>query len=173
MANPPKAILDIFGYKYLADPELNQPLPGLKDIPMSEDDYVNQIWKEVPPPSSSPLPRTAEGLNFSVRNAWAFNVSKSGSWFKDIIKDGNYGRVEPAKAFSSTFPPTFIVQGTGDNLNDAKFSKRAFDELKAKGVECELELVEGGDHGFDQKAKSGDESFEPARKGMEFLKAHV
>lgn len=91
-----------------------------------------------------------------------------------VIQDGDFDRVDPASLFSKEhFPPTCFIHGTSDTLVDAKFSQRAYEDLKANNVETEIVLVEGAGHGFDAIAQSGSENFAIISKGFQFLKAHV
>ncbi|KFY86576.1 hypothetical protein V500_07539 [Pseudogymnoascus sp. VKM F-4518 (FW-2643)] len=175
LPNPPLAILDLYGMKYLQDPFYSTPSVAMSKIPEFDKDFINQIYKDIPPPTSGLPPMGPQGPDFSnYRIAWMFNAIKEGKHMQTVIADGNSDRVDPATLFSERkFPPTYFVHGTADTLVHPKFSQHAYDELKAKGMETELVLVEGAGHGFDAKAKPGDDFFTIVNKGFEFLKAHI
>lgn len=147
----------------------------MSKIPEFDEDFINQIYKDVPAPTSGPPPMGPKGPDLSnPRIAWMFNAIKQGKHMQTVIGDGNFDRVDPAPLFSQgKFPPTYFIHGTVDTLVHPKFSQQAYDELKARGVETELVLVDGAGHGFDAKAKPGEENFEIINKGFEFLKAHI
>jgi acetyl esterase/lipase len=161
--------------KYLQDPLYNTPSPTLSKIPPFDKDFINRIYKDVPPPTSGPPSLRPQGPDFNnPRIAWMFNAMKEGKHMQTVIADGNFDRVDPASLFSKVkFPPTYFILGAADTLVNPKFSQYAHTELKAKGVETELVLVEGAGHGFDAKAKPGDETSTIINKGFEFLKAHI
>ncbi|KAH9205682.1 Alpha/Beta hydrolase protein [Leptodontidium sp. 2 PMI_412] len=171
---PPKAILDIFGMKYLTDEFYHTPNPALAKIPDFDQDFLDKIFAENPPPNGAPPPFGPKGPDFSKhRAAWLFDSMKRGTYMKGVIPDGKYDRVDPATIFSSSFPPTYFIHGAADTGVPARFSEKAHAELKEKGVETELVIVDGAAHGFDAGAKPGDEKFAILEKGFKFLKAHV
>ncbi|WKT40083.1 Alpha/Beta hydrolase fold [Fusarium oxysporum f. sp. vasinfectum] len=152
---PPRAILDIYGIKYLADSAFHTPLPAPPGAPQIDQDFTSKIWKDDPPPTSAPPP-----------------LGK-GTQLKTVVGDGDYDRVDPASLFSmGRFPPTFFIHGAEDKLVPARLSQQAYDELKSHGVETELVLVEGGQHGFDEIGQP-ENALELLEKGFEFLKAHA
>ncbi|KAF4995703.1 hypothetical protein FDECE_12732 [Fusarium decemcellulare] len=175
LPRPPLAILDIYGIKYLSDPAYHTPFPPLPGSPKLEEDFVGRIWKDIPPPTSAPPPMGPSGPDFSnYRVAWMFEAMGKGTLLKTTVGDDNYDRVDPVSLFSKGhFPPTYFIHGTEDRLVPARLSQRAHSELKSHGVETELALVEGGQHGLDEKAQPGDGVFDVLTKGFEFLKAHV
>ncbi|KAJ6000130.1 hypothetical protein N7481_000539 [Penicillium waksmanii] len=157
--NPPKAILDLFGFKYLRDPFYHtgtstQPQPGAPAPPSTE--FINQVFNEIPPANCS---------TSSIRK---------GTQFDTIIAEDEYDLVDPEKLMkTSGFPPTCFVQGTKDVVVDAKFSQWAYAELQKNGVQSELYLVEGMAHGFDARLKRNDAAFASIQKGVEFLARFV
>lgn len=172
LSDRPKAILDLFGMKYLQDPIFHTAAPTK---PAFDQQFIDQVHKDVPPPTSGPSPMGPNGPDFSnYRVAWMFNAIKAGNHLTTVVADGNFGRVDPASLFSNaSFPPTYFVHGTDDTLVDAKVSKQAYDELKSHGVETELVLVEGAGHGFDAKLVPGDQTSAVIDKALDFLKRHV
>ncbi|EXK49735.1 hypothetical protein FOXG_01373 [Fusarium oxysporum f. sp. lycopersici 4287] len=171
---PPRATLDIYGIKYLADSAFHVPLPAPPGAPQIDQDFTSKIWKDDPPPTSAPPPVGPKGPNLAnYRVAWMFDQLGKGTHLKTVVGDGDYDRVDPASLFSKgRFPPTFFIHGAEDKLVPARLSQQAYDELKRHGVETELVLVEGGQHGFDEIGQP-ENALELLEKGFEFLKAHV
>ncbi|RKK72109.1 hypothetical protein BFJ69_g10372 [Fusarium oxysporum] len=171
---PPRAILDIYGIKYLADSAFHTPLPEPPGAPQIDQDFTSKIWKDNPPPTSAPPPVGPKGPDLAnYRVAWMFDQLGKGTQLKTVVGDGDYDRVDPVSQFSKgNFPPTFIIHGAEDKLVPARLSQQAYEELKSHGVETELVLVEGGQHGFDEIGQP-ENALELLEKGFEFLKAHV
>jgi dipeptidyl aminopeptidase/acylaminoacyl peptidase len=116
-------------------------------------------------------PKGPDLANYRV--AWMFDQLGKGTQLKTVVGDSDYDRVDPVSLFTkSHFPPTFFIHGTEDKLVPARLSQQAHGELKGHGVETELVLVEGGQHGFDEIGKP-ENALELLGKGFEFLKAHV
>ncbi|CAI6095266.1 unnamed protein product [Clonostachys chloroleuca] len=172
---PPRAILDIYGIKYFTDEAFHTALPAPPGAPKIDQDFVSQIWKDTPPPTTAPPPVGPSGPDFSnYRVAWMFDQLGKGTQLKTVVGDDNYDRVDPASQFSKArFPPTIFIHGTEDRLVPAKLSQQAYGELESHGVETELVLVTGGPHGFDDRAQPGDSEFGLLEKGFDFLRAHV
>lgn len=177
-AHPPKAVLDLFGFKYLRDPFYHTgssapPPPGAPAPP--SPGFIDQVFKEYPPPTAAPPPFGPNGPDFSTpRGAYLVTSVRKGVAFDQIIADNEYDRVDPAQLFRSpNFPPTFFVQGTADVVVDAKFANKAYEELQKNGVPTELFLVEGAAHGFDARLERDDSAFEPIQKGVNFLARYV
>ncbi|KAG6362496.1 hypothetical protein INS49_010728 [Diaporthe citri] len=157
---PPRAMLDLFGMKYLQDASLHTPSAAFAKLPPFDQAFLDQIHEQVPPPSSGPSPMTAKGPDFSnPRVAWMFNLVKEGKLFSAVVADGNYDRVDPATLFAK--------------LGEEFPAHRAHDELQASGVDSKITLVDGAPHGFDAKAQPGDETFAIVEQGFEFFKAHL
>ncbi|KAJ5213040.1 hypothetical protein N7449_000209 [Penicillium cf. viridicatum] len=176
--SPPKAILDLFGFKYLQDPFYHtatsiQPQYGAPAPPSAE--FIKQVFDEIPPPTAAPLPFGPNGLDLSTpRQAYLITSVRKGTQFESIIAEGEYDSVDPEKLLKTpSFPPTCFVQGTADVVVDARFSKRAHAELQKNGIHSELYLVEGMAHGFDARLKRDDAAFEPIQKGVDFLAQHI
>ncbi|KAL8818063.1 MAG: hypothetical protein Q9223_003231 [Gallowayella weberi] len=65
--------------------------------------------------------------------------------------------------------PTFLIHGRPDDMIPWEQSQRTVDALKAKGVEAQLEIVEGGKHLFDTFPERGVEFEGQVRRGYEWL----
>lgn len=176
--NPPKAILDIFGFKYLRDPFYRTGSDALDSSggpALPTTDFIKQVFQETPPPTAAAPPFGPSGPDLSTpRKAYLVISVKKGVQFDDIIADDEYDRVDPEKLLRAVgFPPTFFVQGTSDVVVDAKFANRAHEELQRNRVQTELCLVEGASHGFDTRLKRDDAAFQPIQKGVDFLAQHL
>ncbi|KAJ6142443.1 hypothetical protein N7471_001896 [Penicillium samsonianum] len=176
--SPPKAILDLFGFKYLRDPFYHtgtsiKPKPGAPALPSAE--FIKQVFNEIPPPIAATPPFGPKGLDLSTpRQAYLVTSVSKGAQFDQIIAEDEYDHVDPEKLLKTPgFPPTVFIQGTADVVVDAKFSQWAYGELLKNGVQSELYLVEGMTHGFDTRLKRDDATFESIEKGMDFLAQHV
>lgn len=92
-----------------------------------------------------------------------------------VVQDSDFGRVDPASAFSITFPPTMFIHGTADTITPIRISEKAHEKLTALGVNTKLLRVEGADHMFDMLYSTPeDEGFRKyVLPGLEFLAAEV
>ncbi|KAL6708793.1 hypothetical protein ACN47E_002489 [Coniothyrium glycines] len=171
-AKPPRAILDLFGMKYLKDESYHTPAP--LPVPTPDKALIDQVFQQVPPPIAAPPPFGPNGMDASTpRNAFFVSGMKAGTLLSSAVQDGNYDRVDPATLFSSSFPPTYFANGTADTLVSVKLTEKAHEELKAQGVESVLEILEGANHGFDVGKGPGTQEVDTVFKGLEFLRAHV
>lgn len=55
----------------------------------------------------------------------------------------------PQLNITSAFPPTYLIHGSEDSAVILHESETMERKLKGVGVECELIVVEGAEHGFD------------------------
>lgn len=174
---PPKAILDLFGFKYLRDPFYHTGVsgepPNAPAPPPAE--FIEKVFEEFPPPTAAPPPFGPNGPDLSTpRAAYLITSVRKGIQFDKIISENEYDMVDPEKMFKMPgFPPTVFVQGTADVVVDAKFAKWAHSELQKNGVETELYLVDGAPHGFDARLKHDDAAFVPIQKSVNFLARHL
>ncbi|KAJ4358939.1 hypothetical protein N0V95_002645 [Ascochyta clinopodiicola] len=175
---PPKAILDLFGFKYLRDPfyhtATTTPAPAGAPSPPSAE-FIDQVFQQIPPPLAAPPPFGPKGLDLSTpRGAYLITSVRKGIQFDRIIAEDEYDRVDPAKSLEEpNFPPTVFVQGTADTVVDEKFARRAHIALQKNNVATELYIVEGAAHGFDAKLKREDAAYTPIQKSIDFLAQHV
>lgn len=173
MERPPCAILDLCGLKYVRDQSFHAPtkIPPL-ELPSVE--FRDKIYEDVPAPASAPPPFGPKGFDVtSYRNAWLLGTMKDGQLFEKIVPDGNYDKIDPALLLAPSCPPTFFVHGSADTSVSVELSRRAYETLKATGVESELIVVEGASHAFDMNTKVGDPGYEAVIKGLEFLRSHT
>ncbi|KAH7376899.1 Alpha/Beta hydrolase protein [Plectosphaerella cucumerina] len=173
---PPRAILDLYGMKYLEDEAFHTPLPPPPSGALKFDDaFLAKVWDDLPPPTSGPPPVGPNGPDFrNYRVAWMFSAMGQGNLLKTTVGDGDYGRVDPATLFAKGgFPPTYFIHGTKDFLVPDAVSQRAHKELKEHGAVTELVLVEGAPHGFDDRAGPLDDVQGIVDRGLEFLRSHV
>lgn len=176
--HPPKAILDLFGFKYLRDPlyhTASNTLPPAGAPAPPSADFIERVVQQIPPPTAAPAPFGPNGPDLSTpRGAYLITSVRKGVQFDKIIAEDEYDRVDPAKLLEEPdFPPTVFVQGTADVVVDAKFARWAHAALQKNKVPTELYIVEGAPHGFDAKLKRDDVAFAPIQKSIDFLAQHV
>ncbi|KAL1985301.1 hypothetical protein VTN96DRAFT_8100 [Rasamsonia emersonii] len=167
---PITAVLDFYSGKYYSDRSWHSPNPLYVNAPQTwpDDDYINRIY-DVPQVSSAD-PYLDKETPPPPRDAWLTAQLKKGSWLAQVVKDVDFDRVDAAKGFSSTFPPTMFIHGNGDTFTESRISERAHKELKALGIETKLLLVPGAQHMFDMLLKEEDDLFQNyVLKGLKFL----
>jgi acetyl esterase/lipase len=69
----------------------------------------------------------------------------------------------PELSLNSSFPPIALIHGTADTVVPASETVALADQLRALGVEVQLELAEGGVHGL-HNATAGDEATQALRE---------
>jgi acetyl esterase/lipase len=72
--------------------------------------------------------------------------------FEKHVKE--YNGIDVVKR-SSEYPPTFILQGTGDTRVPASVSERLASTMREKGFMVEENYEPGGEHGYDTKYQVG------------------
>ncbi|KAK7941352.1 Alpha/Beta hydrolase protein [Apiospora aurea] len=70
---------------------------------------------------------------------------------------------------SSSFPPVFIVHGTGDDMVPIGLSRHLLAQLREQGVRCEMAEVEGAGHLFASALRDSPEALEQVSRGVDFL----
>lgn len=73
-------------------------------------------------------------------------------------------------AFST---PTFLLHGKEDDLVPCQQSVRTVETLKEKGIEADIEVVEGGEHLFDAFPKPGVDFEASVARGYAWLRKVV
>ncbi|SPO03696.1 uncharacterized protein DNG_06379 [Cephalotrichum gorgonifer] len=176
--HPPKAVLDLFGFKYLRDPfyhtAIKTPPPAGAPAPPSAE-FIEQVFQQIPPPTAAPPPFGPNGPDLSTpRGAYLVTSVRGGVQFDKIIAEDEYDLVDAAKLLEKpNFPPTVFVQGTADVVVDEKFTRWAHEALQKNKVPTELHLVEGAAHGFDARLNRDDAAFAPIQRGIDFLAQHI
>ncbi|KAF2424240.1 hypothetical protein EJ08DRAFT_700833 [Tothia fuscella] len=123
-AKPPRAILDLFGMKDFKDPSYYTPAKLPVETP--DQAFVDQVYKQVPPPLDALPPFSPTGLDTSTpRNAWFVANMKKGTLLKNAVQDGNFDRIDPVQLFSSSFPPTYFLHGTADTAVPVELARKA------------------------------------------------
>lgn len=160
---------------YFEDAFWQSPMTAFSKVPALPQEFLDKINEEGAVASAPSLFSKLQGNSVSVpdlskpRNAWLLSHFRDGTWLRAIVQDGDYARVDPAKLFSSTFPPTCFVHGSEDKMCDAKFSTMAHKELLVKNVKSNLVIAEGQDHNFDAKLAKDDPEFELVRDAFRFV----
>ncbi|EHK19347.1 uncharacterized protein TRIVIDRAFT_49315 [Trichoderma virens Gv29-8] len=177
--NSPKAILAFYPAMYFEDTFWQLPMTAFSKIPAFPQEFLDKINDEGPLVSAPSLFKKLQGNSVLVpdlskpRNAWLLSHFRDGTWLRAIVHDGDYARVDPAKLFSGTFPPTYFVHGSEDKMCDAKFSRMAHEKLLAKNAKSKLVIAEGRDHNFDAKLAKDDPEFELVREAFRFVAKEV
>ncbi|KAF2424441.1 hypothetical protein EJ08DRAFT_417045 [Tothia fuscella] len=157
-AEPPLAVLDIFGMKFFQDKAFHT--ASSNKLPALKEHFFNGVSKEVLAPSVAPPPMTPNDPDLtSPRIAWMITQRGKGKPMDSIVKDGNYDCIAPATLFSKDrLPPIYFIHGAEDQLVPTRLSQQTQDQLKAKGRKIELVLVDGASHGFTARLQEGDEN---------------
>ncbi|KAK8087849.1 hypothetical protein PG997_002810 [Apiospora hydei] len=84
--------------------------------------------------------------------------------------DDHLRDVDPAlNVRGLSFPPVFIVHGTGDEMVPIGLSRHLLAQLREQGVRCELAEVEGAGHLFASALRDSPEALEQVSRGVDFL----
>ncbi|KAF7168907.1 hypothetical protein CNMCM5623_001813 [Aspergillus felis] len=181
LPEPPKAIAAFYAAAYFSDDTWSQPMLGSEMMPPIDQSFAQRVLSEPPrsmavvareqfiAPGTMPMPDLSK-----PRDAWMALAFKEGKHLERCVQDGGFARVDPATSFSSAFPPTIFLTGTEDTFIDPRFSRRAHEHLEGLGVETQLILAEGGQHGFNFGLGRDEAQFkESVLPGYEFLAKHV
>lgn len=172
--NPPLAIVDFYGCKYLSDSTWNQPLPMFSRIPDQPQDFISKIYEGPQAITSKPMFVDGKPALSDPRSAWFIQQLKNGSSISSIITDGDYERVDPTAQFTKAFPPTYFLHGVPDVFVDYNLTVKAHEELKKLSVETELVIGEEFGHVFDLQLQESDPLFAKyVLPALDFLKRHV
>jgi acetyl esterase/lipase len=137
-----------------------------------DDNYINRVYDD--PQVSSAGPYLGKDIPPPARDAWLTAHLKIGTWFTQVVKDGNIDRVDATRGFSASFTPTMFIHGSGDTFTESRISERAYEKLKGLGVDTRLLLVPGAQHLFDLSLKEEDDGFrEYVMEGFMFLAEKV
>ncbi|CAO2648250.1 Nn.00g075170.m01.CDS01 [Neocucurbitaria sp. VM-36] len=173
--NPPRAIVDFYGCKYLDDESWTKPLPKFAPIPEKPLDFINKIYDGPQALTSLPMFMNGKPTLSDPRCAWFIQQLKNGTSISSIVQDGDYERVDATKRFNKGFPPTYFLHGgDADVFINYRLSVRAHEELKEMGVETELVIGEEVGHVFDLMIEDTDPLFiKYVVPALEFLERHV
>ncbi|KAK7442891.1 hypothetical protein CaCOL14_011109 [Colletotrichum acutatum] len=182
LEEPPRAILDFYGVKYVSDEFWHMPLPALAAIPTLPQALTDKIFDEpVMTTTAISLEKAAASQDVVIkrgmpapdlsvpRNAWLFTALRDGTQMKTIVKDDDLDCVDPVRGFHPKFPPTFFVHGDTDGLIPSAFSERACRELSDMGVKARISLIPGQSHGFDAGLGVDDPGWPQVRDALDFL----
>ncbi|KAK2601901.1 hypothetical protein QQS21_004588 [Conoideocrella luteorostrata] len=165
----PIACLTFYGQLFWSDPLWSQPKAALAGLPNLGKDLYDRVYDEgivVAAPST----RGPGGPDLSKpRNAWLLTSLKEGWWLKEIVKDDDYDKIDPAKLLGPEFPPTAFVHGTADVVCPHTISEKAHASLNAHGVDTALFLVSDKPHDFDTLLTRQDTDFTKIREALWWL----
>lgn len=138
------------------------------------------MYTEFPIPTTSGISLEGQGQgqdapnkpDFSrPRDAFALTQIADGTVLDAIFPAacGDVTEIDPVARVEEGFPATAIVHGDADMMVSVDVSRKLFDVLKGKGVECELIEVPGEDHTFAMGMEVGSRAWEVSRRGFDFL----
>ncbi|KAJ3178620.1 hypothetical protein HDU87_003443 [Geranomyces variabilis] len=172
---PVKAVLDVYGGKMFRDPSWSVPSPGFLTRPKPDAEYCKAIFNE--PTVSATEVIFGSTAPPTPRAAWMTLVSQQGTWLAEVVKDGDYERVDPlalAAKSPRTFPPVFTIHGTDDTFVPYSLSERFTKELKDLAIDATLVPAPGKNHLFDVFLKGEEQEYKDTiLKGFQFLANHV
>ncbi|RBA12902.1 hypothetical protein FPRO05_14043 [Fusarium proliferatum] len=176
---PPKVIVSYFPAIYLKDPFWHTPMEAMAQIPRFPEAFLNKVYDEgvitSAPPSFKKDPGSPKRIpDFSKpRTAWLLSNLRDGTMFRNIVKDGDYDRVDPVQFFSSNFPPTCFIHGTEDKMALPRFSAEACRTLQSLGVDARLIVAEGYGHDFETSMAADHPDFSIVRESHRFAAERV
>jgi acetyl esterase/lipase len=136
--------------------------------------YIERIFEGSQVTAATPFIASDAQTIPPPRDAWLTAHLKTGTWLAQVLQDGDVDRVDGAKYFSATFPPTMFIHGTKDTFTEVAVSEKAYESLTALGVDTEILLVPGANHMLDIALEENDEFFrEYVLKGLNFLAKKV
>ncbi|KAJ3148773.1 hypothetical protein HDU86_007328 [Geranomyces michiganensis] len=173
--NPVKAVLDVYGVKLFTDPSWSVPSPGFLARPTPDEEYCKAVFKE--PTISATEVIFGSTAPPTPRAAWLTWTSQQGIWLQEVVKDGDYVRVDPialATQSPKTFPPVMFIHGTDDTFVPYHLSERSAEKLETLGLDVKLISVPDKNHLFDIALAENDELYKNTMlKGFQFLASHV
>jgi acetyl esterase/lipase len=173
-ADPPSAILDMYGVKYFSDPFWFAPLAAFARTPTIDQGFRRQVYDGQQAVTAPSMFINGKPDFSSPRSAWMINALRDGTHLAECVKDGNYERVDPVNFFNASFPPTCIIHGTKDDFVPFELASRAAKALHAVGTEKKFIIVPDQPHVFDLQLKEDDSLFKQyVLPGLQFLAAHV
>ncbi|KAH7058822.1 alpha beta-hydrolase [Macrophomina phaseolina] len=175
-ADPPDAILDLYGIKYLATtPFWTQPFAAFAPLPDPSPDFMDRAYQGPVPLAAGELFVDGAPALGVPRTAWMIHAIKHGALYaKELKEEDGVLEVEPTRGFGAKWPPTCFVHGTADVFAPVEVAERAERELRQEGAEVELVRVEGAAHMFDIGLGPGDEAFDgPVVRALEWLVSRI
>jgi len=178
LPNPPIAIADFYGSKYLRDPFWSKPLPMFAAVPPLDTAFLNKIY-DGPQAVISPPMFTPEGKPVldNPRTATMICALRDGTTYSIIQPDGDLESADPATGFKAkgkAFPPTVFLHGTADIFAPFYLAERAVEELNAQGAEAVLIKADGHGHILERGMQRHDEGFDKyVMPALKFLKERV
>ncbi|KAL4801944.1 Alpha/Beta hydrolase protein [Aspergillus unguis] len=184
---PPAAILNFYGAVHFAHPCWKQPITPIKSIlPAAgfEPGFLETVYHQDPVPTTSgislegesnPPPGRGGGRNkpdfTNPRDAFAMTQIANGTVLDAIYpaEQGDILTLDPVTRIDANFPPTFIVHGDADRMVSVEVSRKLYEVLQEKGVNCGMVEVPGEDHTFTLGMEVGSHAWNHSVKGFEWL----
>ncbi|KAK3942148.1 Alpha/Beta hydrolase protein [Diplogelasinospora grovesii] len=176
---PVAGIYDMYGPCNFSHPFWTTPLPYVPHPDSLSKEIIDQVYGEKPVPIRGGVSlegqRTAPGPPdmSDPRQAFAFSQISGGTVLKAIYPSEEYDQVDPLKNIDGKFPPTYIVHGQDDKMVPIDLSRDLLEELKRKGVKCDMTEIPGEGHTFAARMKAGSRTWELQRLGFDFLESLI
>lgn len=140
---------------------------------LPSSDFLEQIFDQHVATfvDADTLPKD-ENTGLDLRTCWMANKIKKGKLISTLMP-GDTTSCDSVSLFSDRFPPTFFSLGTEDKRRSPELVMDAYRELKAMGVEVQLQLVEGAGHGYDKDVTEEDKQWTAVQEGLDFLIHHA
>lgn len=169
----------MYGPCHFASPFWTTELPhAAEKLPIGlTDDFINQIFDEVPIPITGGF--SLEGQHVGPpdfndpRQAYALTQIAKGRVMDAIFPSGDLDKVDPIRNITAAFPPTFIAHGTEDDMVPLHLSKDLYVALSQAGVKCNLREIPEEGHTFAAKMKVGSQTWGLQREGFDFLEGLI
>ncbi|KAL4901769.1 hypothetical protein BDW74DRAFT_181484 [Aspergillus multicolor] len=172
----PRAILNFYGAVHFSHPSWRDELPHVKSrLPPFDPEFLDKVYTEYPIPTSSGISLEGQASNkpdfTRPRDAFAMSQIAKGKVLEAIFPErcGDIKSIDPVHRVERGFPATFIVHGDSDRMVSVEVSRRLYEVLREKGVQCGFVEVEGEDHTFALGMEVGSKTWETQREGFEWL----
>jgi acetyl esterase/lipase len=173
-SDPPRAIVDFYGCKLLADPFWTEPARIFAQIPEQPEEHTSKVFDGPHVFHSVPLFVNGKPALDDPRCAWFIMQMKKGTSISSIVPDGDYHRADAAMRLTHGFPPTYFFHGTSDIFVDLELTTRTHATLRDLGVETQLDIGDQLGHVFDFQLQETDSLFvQHVVPALDFLQRHV
>jgi acetyl esterase/lipase len=164
----PSALVAFYGYGDIAGKWYSHPDPFYRKQPTVSEE---EAWASV---GQSVISGTKEN---EKRHRFYLYCRQQGLWPKHVagydpdLEPEALARFCPLRNVTSDYPPTLLLHGDQDKDVPYQQSEMMAAELTKAGVENELAIIPGAEHGFDVEGR--ETTVSAARRVLAFLRAHL
>jgi acetyl esterase/lipase len=164
----PSALVVFYGYGDIAGKWYSHPDPFYRKQPTVSEE---EAWASV---GQSVISGTKEN---EKRHRFYLYCRQQGLWPKHVagydpdLEPEALARFCPVRNVTSDYPPTLLLHGDQDKDVPYQQSEMMAAELTKAGVENELAIIPGAEHGFDVEGR--ETTVSAARRVLAFLRAHL